>query len=352
MRVVTAPGAADREHRPSAAAFLGAVRVEMRRAGLSVPDLAQDVGRSAESVRDGVQRRVREWSFYRRVLTACAADTATVEHLHGVWRGLDTAHRAGTSRPANVVPMSRYVPEAREDEPRAVPVRDDELAAATPAEFISLLRRIQVRSGLTPAEVAVRGGIPRSTAYRFVNDRKNTSLPAKMEQVRAFAVACGLPDAQVEQVVVVWCELHGTPVAASPPAGRPEPAPHEAAAQTHDETRPDEALNLRDVVLPLLTGLARPVLAMASVLVTTGLTASVVVFASGWPPGQQVLVVMLMALLFTMIAAAWCLGAGRSVDPERRRRGPSPDGGLVVEDVVGAPAVIGDDEATGAGHRV
>ncbi|MFE9746708.1 helix-turn-helix domain-containing protein [Saccharothrix saharensis] len=349
---MTAPGAADREHRPSAAAFLGAVRAELRRAGLSVPDLAQDVGRSAEGVRDGVQRRVREWSFYRRVLNACAADTATVEHLHGLWRSLDTAHRAGTSRPANVVPMSRYAPEARKDEPRAVPVRDDELAAGTPAEFISLLRRIQVRSGLTPAEVAVRGGIPRSTAYRFVNDQKNTSLPTKMEQVRAFAVACGLPEAQVEKVVVVWCELQGAPVAASPPVAPPEPAPHEAAARTHDEADPDEALNIRDVVVPLLTGLARPVLAMASVLVTTGLTASVVVFASGWPAGQQVIVVMLMALLFTMIATAWCLGAGQRVDPERRRRGPSPEGGLVVDDVAGAPAVIGLDDPAGPGHRV
>ncbi|MFJ6674995.1 helix-turn-helix domain-containing protein [Actinosynnema sp. NPDC091369] len=342
---MTAP---DREHRPSAAAFLGAVRVEMRRAGLSVPDLAQDLGRSAESVRDGVQRRVREWSFYRRVLTACAADTAAVEHLHGLWRGLDTAGRAGTSRPANVVPMSRYVAEARKDEPRAVPVRDDELAAGTPAEFISLLRRIQVRSGLTPAEVAARGGIPRSTAYRFVNDQKNTSLPTKMEQVRAFAVACGLPDAQVEKVMVVWCELQGAPVAASPPATHPEPAPHEAAAPTPEEPDPDEALTIREVVVPLLTGLARPVLAMATVLVATGLTAAVVIFASGWPAGQQVIVVMLMALLFTMIATAWCLGAGPRTDPERRHRAPSPDGGLVVDDVIGAPAVIGLEEGTGS----
>ena len=338
---MTAPETSDREHRTAAVAFLGAVRVEMRRAGLSVPDLARELGRSSDTVRDGVQQRVREWSFYRRILNACAADRATVEHLRDAWRGLDTANRAGTSRTANVVPISRYVPEARKEEPRAVPVPDGELAASTPAEFISLLRRVQVRSGLTPAEVAGRGGIPRSTAYRFVNE-KNTSLPAKMEQVRAFLGACGLSEPQVEKVVVVWCELQGAPVTGSAAVEPAEPV--EPAVETHQGTDTDSALHIRDVVVPLLTGLARPVLAMATVLAATAITAGVVIYASGWPPKQQVIVVMLMALLFAMIATAWCLGANQRVEPERRHRGPSADGGLVVDDVTGAPAVIGLDD--------
>ncbi|WP_181320776.1 hypothetical protein [Saccharothrix carnea] len=357
---MTAPEVADREHGTSAIAFLGAVRVELRRAGLSVQDLAQDLGRSTETVRDGVQHRVREWSFYQRILIACAADRATVEHLRDAWRRLDAAKRTTPSRPANVVPISRYVAEVRKPEPRAVPVADGELEAGTPGEFISLLRRVQVRSGLTPAEIAVRGGIPRSTAYRFVNDQKNTALPTKMEQVRAFLVACGLPEPQVEKVMVVWCELQGgaasvgVPVPAGPPVEQADPETPGSAVEGRQE--PDSAVHLRDVVLPLLTGLARPVLAMASVLVGTALTVVVVTFAGSWRASQQVLVVMLMALLFTVIATAWCVGANQRDDTGRWRRGPSPDGGLKVEEVVGAPAVIGlDDESepdtAGSGRR-
>ncbi|MFD0201903.1 MULTISPECIES: hypothetical protein [Saccharothrix] len=347
---MTAPEPSGREHDISAIAFLGAVRVELRRAGLSVQDLAQDLGRSTEAVRDGVQQRVREWSFYQRVLTACAADRATVEHLRDAWRRLDAAKRTTPSRPANVVPISRYVAEARKPEPRAVPVPDGELEASTPGEFISLLRKVQVRSGLTPAEIAARGGIPRSTAYRFVNDQKNTALPTKMEQVRAFLVACGLPEPQVEKVMVVWCELQGgaasvsVPAPASPPVEQADPESPDPAVEGRQE--PESALHLRDVVLPLLRGLARPVLAMAAVLFTTAITAAVVIFASGWSGAQQATVVLMMALLFTMIAVSWCVGANQRDDTDRWHRGPSPDGGLMVEEVVGAPAVIGlDDES-------
>ncbi|MCE7000669.1 hypothetical protein LZG04_38510 [Saccharothrix sp. S26] len=101
-----------------------------------------------------------------------------------------------------------------------------------------LPRRVQVRSGFTPAEVALRGGVPRSTAHQ---DGPGT---------------CGLPEPQVEKVVVVRCESQGTPVDAAPPA---EPEPRDPAAEAHHVTEVDEALRVRDVVVPLVTGLARPV---------------------------------------------------------------------------------------------
>ncbi|WP_367127380.1 helix-turn-helix domain-containing protein [Saccharothrix sp. HUAS TT1] len=352
---MTAPQTKHGTRRTSAVAFLGAVRVEMRRAGLSASDLAQDIGRSTETVRDGVQRRIREWPFYRRVLNACGADRSTVEHLHNAWRQWDTAKRAGGSRPANVVPMSRFVPEAREVEPRAIPVATSELEASTPAAFIALLRRVQVRSGLTPAEVSVRAGIPRSTAYRFVNDQKNTSLPTKMEQVRAFVAACGLPEPQVERVVVLWCELQGGGVPADAPTGAPADPPVDDPVVVVDRFAPDppvvpeqrvieidSARHVREVVVPLLTSVARPLLAMACVLVATALTAGLVIAFSAWPAFTQLLAVLGMALLYAMIATGWCVGAGLRDDAEPRPR-PSADGGLAFEDVVAAPAVIGLD---------
>lgn len=343
---MTSSAARDGEQRTSVAAFLGGVRAEIRRAGLTVSDLAKDVSRSTDAVRDGVQRRVREWSFYRQILTACVADRSTVERLHDAWRRLDAAKRGTGSRSANVVPISRHVSLARREEPRGVPLTDGELVAGTPAAFIGLLRRVQVRSGLTPAEVAVRAGIPRSTAYRFVDDRKNTALPTKMEQVRAFLVVCGLSEPQVQKVMVLWSELQGG-VARGGPAEesveQADPGRRDPVVETHDVSDADSARQVRAVVASLLASFVRVVLAVAAVLVGTGITAAVVLTASGWPSGQQMWAVVLMALLFTVIAASWCLGADPWNVPEPRDRRPSAHGGLIIEVAVAAPAVIGVD---------
>jgi hypothetical protein len=84
------------------------------------------------------------------------------------------------------------------------PLLDTELQATNEAEFTELLRATQVRSGLNPAQVAIRAGLARSQAYSLVRRGK---LPTKPEQVRAFITACGLPEAQIQRVMALWVEL-------------------------------------------------------------------------------------------------------------------------------------------------
>ncbi|MCP2248556.1 BTAD domain-containing putative transcriptional regulator [Lentzea aerocolonigenes] len=81
-----------------------------------------------------------------------------------------------------------------------------ELRAATEAEFIDLLRLVQVRSGLTLPEISRRAGqvLPRSQVYSLFKRRK---LPTKPEQVRAFVTICGLPEPQVARVMELWATL-------------------------------------------------------------------------------------------------------------------------------------------------
>ncbi|MFS8098214.1 hypothetical protein LFM09_13830 [Lentzea alba] len=82
-----------------------------------------------------------------------------------------------------------------------------ELRAATEAEFIDLMRLIQVRSGLTLPEISRRAGqrlLPRSQVYSLLDRKK---LPTKPQQVRAFVTICGLPEPQVARVMELWATL-------------------------------------------------------------------------------------------------------------------------------------------------
>lgn len=81
-----------------------------------------------------------------------------------------------------------------------------ELQAATETEFIDLLRKIQVRSGLTLPEISRRAGhvLPRSQVYSLF---KRGKLPTKAEQARVFVTQCGLPEAQVARVMELWATL-------------------------------------------------------------------------------------------------------------------------------------------------
>lgn len=88
------------------------------------------------------------------------------------------------------------------------PTADDELQAATPMGFNALLRLLHQRSGVSPALLAKRAGrgLSRSQAYELVKDGR-VSLPNKLEQVRLFARACGLPARQIDLLVQQWADL-------------------------------------------------------------------------------------------------------------------------------------------------
>lgn len=324
-------------------AFLGAVRARIRQAGSSVVDVARDCGQPPHVVRHAVQRQVGDWALYRRILEVCGADRAALARFHAGWK------RARPSSTSNVVPITSKVLQLPDGAP-AAPVEDDELRAASARDFIGVLRLVQVRSGLTPAQVALRSGIPRSTAYRFVDDRKNTALPTKAEQVRAFLVGCGLPDHQVRKTVLLWTDLREAESAQRSAA----PAHQQADGGTAEvaSERPEESLRwLADEIVERSApraaqqgDLLRWALAVVNVLVTTVLAAALVISTSGWGTGPQVLTIMLVCVLSAGISASWCVNTGRWNSPEPRRARSSPATSLVVDERGAAPTVIGLDE--------
>ncbi|MET0136466.1 MAG: hypothetical protein ABW215_23005 [Kibdelosporangium sp.] len=286
---------------------------------MSVSAVAQDAGQPHDVIRDAVQQRIADWPVYHRILDACGTGRATTGRLRNAWERL----------PSNVVPIARRIQPAEDPGPAPIPLADKELRAASAEAFITLLRRVQLRSGRKPAEIAVHAGIPRSTAYRFVDDRKNTALPTKAEQVRAFLVACRLPAHQVQQIMVLWTELrqNGPAPRTTPPVVVP------AEPEQPPATTLDDAVARSDVI--------RFGLAVACVLTTTGLTAALTITASGWSAGPQVLAIMLMAALSTAIAASWCVNGRQVVLREPRSR--VTDNGLAIKDTPAAPPVIGAD---------
>ncbi|MER7450420.1 hypothetical protein ABTW96_09035 [Nocardia beijingensis] len=76
------------------------------------------------------------------------------------------------------------------------------------AGYMAMLRRIHEVSGRTAGQIAASSGLPRSTAYRFI-DPKNNSLPKNREQLRAFLIACRLPDEHVTGMLRLWAEVSG-----------------------------------------------------------------------------------------------------------------------------------------------
>jgi hypothetical protein len=53
-------------------------------------------------------------------------------------------------------------------------------------------------------------GLPRSTAYRFI-DPKNTTLPKNRDQVEAFLRACRLAPQSIIRMLNLWDEVSGNP---------------------------------------------------------------------------------------------------------------------------------------------
>ncbi|MFE3195914.1 hypothetical protein ACFXHA_43430 [Nocardia sp. NPDC059240] len=95
--------------------------------------------------------------------------------------------------------------------------------AITAARFMASLRRIHRQCGLTAGQIAVSSGLPRSTAYRFINSDNNT-LPKSRDQVLAFLQACRAPAPQIKTMLHLWDHLTGNggpdeparPIAVSP----------------------------------------------------------------------------------------------------------------------------------------
>lgn len=79
--------------------------------------------------------------------------------------------------------------------------------AGTPTEFRALLSRIRTTSGLSCGQIAIKTGMPRSTAYSLP-DVKRPGLPSNPDQVRDFVEACGLTSTQVDLVMDRWQSLH------------------------------------------------------------------------------------------------------------------------------------------------
>jgi hypothetical protein len=321
--------------------FLGAVRSQIRQAGLAVSEVARDCGQPANVVRDAVQRRVGEWPLYRRVLEVCGADKAAVARFHSAWKRA----KGPTS---NVVSISSRVHQPADEGQPAAAVEDDELRATTPREFIAVLRLVQVRSGLSPAQIAIRADIPRSTAYRFVDNKKNSALPTKVEQVKAFLAGCRLPDNQVRKVVLLWTDLRELE---SENRSSAEPATHlftGEIAEVKPEQPADSLQWLADEIVERSgspanspADLLRWGLAVVYVLVTTMLAGALVISTSEWATGTQVLAIMLVCVLSAGLAASWCTNVGRWTARGPRRGSSAAEAGLVVDSPGAAPAVIG-----------
>ncbi|WP_410646452.1 hypothetical protein [Amycolatopsis sp. cmx-4-54] len=73
-------------------------------------------------------------------------------------------------------------------------------------EFRALLGRILESSTLSCGQIAIKAGMPRSTAYSLPGT-KRLGLPSNPEQIRDFVRACGLSVTQIELVMHLWLKL-------------------------------------------------------------------------------------------------------------------------------------------------
>lgn len=79
--------------------------------------------------------------------------------------------------------------------------------AADATEFRALLGRILQASPLSCGQIAIKTGMPRSTAYSLP-DTKRPGVPSNPEQVAAFVSACGLTNTQIDLVMDLWKKLN------------------------------------------------------------------------------------------------------------------------------------------------
>ncbi|MCG8919420.1 hypothetical protein L6E12_26955 [Actinokineospora sp. PR83] len=121
----------------------------------------------------------------------------------------------------------------------------EELIARSPAELSALLALVLDKAGLTAGQVAVKTGLPRSTAYTLI--KPDDSLPSTVEQIQALLCGCGLEPSQIQKVMDLWADLHRARITAlrkkaapegpdtGTPAGSPAPVARETTAPVHDD---------------------------------------------------------------------------------------------------------------------
>ncbi|GAA0645877.1 hypothetical protein GCM10010174_81170 [Kutzneria viridogrisea] len=137
---------------------------------------------------------LRPWEEYLGLLHEDTVTTKEVAQLKSLW----------LAAARDVAVQQVYTPVEH------TPI--EELRASTPVEFVTLLRLLQQRSGVTAGRLCARGPsagpgrFGRSQVYSMTNIVRGV-LPTKGEQVRAFAVACGLDQHQVEELLRVWVRL-------------------------------------------------------------------------------------------------------------------------------------------------
>ncbi|MFC0436162.1 helix-turn-helix transcriptional regulator [Kutzneria buriramensis] len=136
-------------------------------------------------------KQLLPWANYDRLLVAARAHPEDIVRIERLWAQIDALSIDDVDHRGEC----------------AVATRDDELMAATVPEFIGLLRTLRDRAKDTMSELAQRAGISRSQLYSMLNPKRGV-LPTRVNQVKAFAQACGLPPRQVDRVVMLWLELH------------------------------------------------------------------------------------------------------------------------------------------------
>lgn len=132
---------------------------------------------------------VKPWSEYAVALFELDLPLRVKKVLRQAWQA---AARRGITRPREMCPLA--------------PTSNSELHATTVAEFLELLRLVQLRSGLTLSQLSSKAGpgLPRSQAYSMLS---RGALPTKPGQVRLFLKTCGLPEDQVDRVLQLWSAL-------------------------------------------------------------------------------------------------------------------------------------------------
>ncbi|WP_433527749.1 hypothetical protein ACQPZ2_44220 (plasmid) [Nocardia pseudovaccinii] len=86
----------------------------------------------------------------------------------------------------------------------------EESSEDSAAAYMAMLRRVHELSGFTAGQISAYSGLPRSTAYRFI-DPKNNTLPKNRGQVEAFLNACRLAPQAVVRMLNLWDEVSGNP---------------------------------------------------------------------------------------------------------------------------------------------